>query len=347
MTSSLGSAAGRLGRRRRQLELAGDRRAGGWARRRARTAQRRYVRAHCRLLAAAALALLAPVLLAALLVPSTQVRYFLLGADLAGTTGVLAVWVLQVTGTGPAMMGDLAEQWTAAELRGLRRGGWRLVNQLALRPWDIDHVLIGSGGAVVVETKWSANPWVLDPPDERVRRAVRQAQGNARDLRLWGRSRAQGFAQVLPVVMLWGPGSSQLDLIHLDGVAVVPGPSAKAWRDSLPCRVLTAEQIQDAWSTLELHARARDSAAEPIPPSVQQLAGTAAVTAAAAAAGFVAAAWLLALLASLYAWAPLCACLAALAHPLRRYKIGRLPALGWQTGLLTTVGLAGVPLLLR
>ncbi len=75
-----------------------------------------------------------------------------------------------------------------------------MVNQLALRPWDIDHVLIGPGGAVVVETKWSANPWVLDPPDERVRRAVRQAQGNARDLRLWGRSRAQGFAEVLPVI---------------------------------------------------------------------------------------------------------------------------------------------------
>jgi len=234
MTSSLGTAAGRLGRGHRQLELAGDRRAGGWARRRARTAQRRYVRAHCRLLAAAALALLAPVLLAALLVPSTQVRYFLLGADLAGTTGVLAVWVLQVTGTGPAMMGDLAEQWTAAELRGLRRGGWRLVNQLALRPWDIDHVLIGPGGAVVVETKWSANPWVLDPPDERIRRAVRQAQGNARDLRLWGRSRAQGFAQVLPVVMLWGPGSSQLDLIHLAGSRSCPGrprrPGATACR---------------------------------------------------------------------------------------------------------------------
>jgi len=198
MTDSLSIAADRLRRRRRQLELAGDRRAGSWGRRKARIAQRRYLREHYRLLAIAAVALLVPVLLAALLVPSTAARYFLLGAGLTGTVGVLTVWVQQVTGTAPVMMGDLAEQWTASELRGLRRDGWRLVNQLALRAWDIDHVLIGPGGVLAVETKWSAHPWVLDPPDDRVRRAVQQAQANARDLRLWGRSRVGGSPKSYP-----------------------------------------------------------------------------------------------------------------------------------------------------
>jgi len=146
--------------------------------------------------------------------------------------------------------------------------------------------------------------------------------------------------------MLWGPGSDRLDAVHLDGVAVVPGPSAKAWRDGLSAEVLTAGQIDDAWSVLERQARARDDGAEPMPPSVKQLAGTAALTVLAAAAGFVVAAWLLALLGSLYAWAAACVCLTVLAQPLRRHELGRLPVLGWQTGMLTTVGLAGLAFLL-
>lgn len=101
----------------------------------------------------------APIIVAALLVPSALARGFLLGAGLAGTAGVLACWTLQVTGTAPTMMGDLAEQWTAGKLRALRRRGWRTVNHVRLRTWDIDHVLVGPAGCYSLETKWSAHPW--------------------------------------------------------------------------------------------------------------------------------------------------------------------------------------------
>lgn len=345
MTSS-SDTGGRVRQRWRQRELASDRRAGSWARRKARTAQHRYVRAHWRLLLTALLAMLSPVVLAALLIPSTEARFFLLGAGMTGTFAVLVVWVMQVTGTAPAMMGDLAEQWTASELRGLCRSGGRLVNQLALRPWDIDHVLIGPWGALVVETKWSATPWTLSPPDERVRRAANQARANARDLRLWGRSRATGLAEVRPVVMLWGPGSSQLEVTYLDDVTIVPGPLAKTWREQLGGTRLTGEQVDAAWSLLEQQARARDTGAELMPPSALQLAATAAGTATASGASFLLAAWLLAPLRSLYGWAAACVCLAALAQPLRARKHSRLPALAWQTGLLAMVAVAGLALLL-
>lgn len=176
---------------------------------------------------------------------------------------------------------------------------------------------------------------------------MQQASANARDLRLWGRSRADAFSRVVPVVMLWGSGTGALEVIILNGVAVVPGPSAKAWRETLPAGVWTAEQVDQAWSVLERQARARADHADPMPMSMQQLAAGAAATAVAAAAGMVACAALLERLGSLYAWGAVCAGLAALAQPLRRKELSRLPALSWQTGLLAMAGVAGLGLLLR
>ena len=174
---------------------------------------------------------------------------------------------------------------------------------------------------------------------------MQQASANARDLRLWGRSRADAFSRVVPVVTLWGSGTGALEVIILNGVAVVPGPSAKAWRETLPAGVWTAEQVDQAWSVLERQSRARDDHADPMPMSMQQLAAGAAATAVAA--GMVAGAALLERLGSLYAWGAVCAGLAALAQPLRRKQLSRLPALGWQTGLLAMAGVAGLGLLQR
>ncbi len=339
-------------RRRRERQLAGDQRAGSWARGQARLAQRRYLRLHWRLLLLFALALLGPVLLAAAFVPSSLARGFLLGAGTAGVGGALTVWVLQVTGTAPAMMGDLAERWTASELRPLARQGWRLVNHVRLRPWDIDHVLVGPGGALAVETKWSARAWVLQPPEERVQRAVRQARENANDLQRWEEFRRAGAPPVQPVVMLWGSGSGLLKTpaggVLIDGVVVVPGPAAKRWRDSLTgLMLLTPTQIDLAWQALDRHARSRDMKdPESLPASVGQLAGTAVATFSSGLLALVAAAALMQLFRSVYVLAPVCLGLIALAWPLRRCSRTRLPALGWQTGLVGMLTIVGAALLL-
>lgn len=72
--------------------------------------------------------------------------------------------VVVVSGSTHLMMGDLGEQWTREELEGLRRAGWRLVNGVRLRPaGDLDHVLIGPGVVVVVETKWGSADWTPAP----------------------------------------------------------------------------------------------------------------------------------------------------------------------------------------
>lgn len=63
-----------------------------------------------------------------------------------------------LSGTAPLMMGELAEQWTAQELRPLTKHGWRLVNHFGLGYGGQDHVLVGPGGVVLLETKSSATP---------------------------------------------------------------------------------------------------------------------------------------------------------------------------------------------
>lgn len=82
-----------------------------------------------------------------------------------------------LSGTAP-FMGELAEQWTAQELRPLSKHGWRLVN-FALSYGDQDHVLVGPGGVVLLETKWNGTPWDLDDRDYFFRRALNQALDHA------------------------------------------------------------------------------------------------------------------------------------------------------------------------
>ena len=65
-------------------------------------------------------------------------RGFILGAMLVGWSAALFVLVMQMTGTAARSMGASAEQWTASELRPLRKSGWRVINHVALRPWDIE-----------------------------------------------------------------------------------------------------------------------------------------------------------------------------------------------------------------
>lgn len=329
----------------RARALASDARAGAWSRNKARREQHRFLRQNWMRLLAVGLVMLTSVLVVGMLMPTAFTRGFALGCGLAATVGALAYMVLQMTGTAPAMMGGQGEQWTASELRPLQRRGWRVVHHVSLRAWDIDHVLIGPGGAFAIETKWSAQPWVLEPVEERLRKAAKQAAGNARDLRLWDPFRKAGI-DVQPVVMLWGPGlrsrGALKALVPVDDAVVVSGPFAARWRDNLPAGVLTDEQVDAGWWALEKQVRLRDDLdLEAAPKSVGQLATATIATVIAAAAGVVLAASLISLVGPLWLWVLACAASALLPLPLRRWEPARLPLLAWQTGLIGVVLVAG------
>jgi hypothetical protein len=211
--------------------------------------------------------------------PSDFLQGLVLGV--AVTAAPTAVWVfaMQQTGTAPTMMGDLAEQWTAQELRCLRKQGWRLVNHFALRVDDIDHVLIGPGGAWAVETKWSATEWRSEAGRVRIAGAVEQALANGRSLGLWHEFKSRRVP-VGAVVVLWGPGLSrwpdedQSQLVN--GVPVIAGPRLRRWLEEMAessTVVVEAHQIDAAWAAMDRQVAQRDALdleAHPIPTSLSE-----------------------------------------------------------------------------
>ena len=190
------------------------------------------------------------------------------------------------------MMGDQAEQWTASELRQLGRRGWRLVNHFALGRDDIDHVLIGPGGAYAVETKWSATSWRAEFGRRRLRDAVAQAQRNARALRLWHPLKSRDIP-VQAALVLWGLGTNKWPpgerIQVIDGVTMIAGSALRAWVDQRGDGVLGETQITDAWTAIDAQITRRDPHERldhPLPASLAELASRAGLAGGAAILGF-------------------------------------------------------------
>lgn len=223
------------------------------------------------------------------------------------------------------------------ELRRLRHRGWRLVNHFAIRPWDIDHVLVGPGGVFAVKTKWSRQPWTVDPAQARIQSAVGQVRRNAEDLRRWADLRRAGVVQVQPLVVLWGPSTPDADgttaIRQVDGVWVVPGPALRQWTEDLPSTGLDPETVRAAWHVLDHQVRRRDRYEDERPGmSFSALAVQVAATACAAALGALAG---YRVLASSWPSAIKIAIvlgLIAAGVPARRVRSVRYPLLGWQAG---------------
>ena len=79
-------------------------------------------------------------------------REFIVGGWVVFVGWLLWHQVVVESGSSTRDMGALAEQWTSNELRLLRDRGWRVINHVVLRHWDIDHVAVGPGGVLVVQT---------------------------------------------------------------------------------------------------------------------------------------------------------------------------------------------------
>lgn len=251
----------------RRRQLAGDARAGSWARSRTRDIHWRWVRREWRFIAGSVGVMTAAVSVIAFFTHSVFARGLIVGGAAVGTFAALVFMVVLVTGTAYRNMGATGEVWTASELRPLRRAGWRIVNHVALQRWDIDHVLVGPGGVIAVETKWSADGWALDPTDASLKRAIEQVQRNARDLRLWHDLKSLGVNSVGSVVFLWGydalderPRPSEP--ITVNGTTVVYGvKAATVWRESIRTAApsVSAARVDEYWNALATHVTKRET----------------------------------------------------------------------------------------
>jgi hypothetical protein len=177
-----------------------------------------------------------------------------------------AVWaalylIATLSGSASPLLGQLGEQWTAGELRRQGRRGWHLANRVLLRPAsDIDHVLIGPGGALVVESKYRSEGWASSrATDEVVARAVQQAEENVHDIWLFLKP-AIPRELVRPVVVLWGRASESISIRSVRGVTLVPGSQFRRWLGDLASDGIDQVSVEAAWSKVVGHLARRDKA---------------------------------------------------------------------------------------
>ena len=194
----------------------------------------------------------------ALLLPGDFARGLYAGGLTATFAWACYLVTWQLAGIGSLQQGELGEQWTVQTLRPLlKQGQWRLINHVRLRPWDIDHILFGPGGVVVIETKGGRSDWSDRRFEQRIRDAARQAANNARDISRYLKHEIDG-TPVRAVVVLW-PSTESSSTRTIDGVTVLAGSDLRQWVESLPPDVLGADGIEDAWEKIALRAEEMDN----------------------------------------------------------------------------------------
>lgn len=334
---------------RRERLPASDRRAGTYPRARARVAHRAYLRERWRFVVTAAAGFFASTALAAAFLPDGLARGIVIGTGIAGTIGVLAQWIVMVTGTGPLMMGELAEQRTAAELRPLHKAGWKLVNHFALtNREDMDHVLVGPAGLLVVETKWSASPWADDWHADRIRDAAILVARRAELLSRWHPIRRLNLPPAKGVLVLWGAGTNALEARTIADAAVMPGSQLHSWLEQERPAFLQPSDIDLVCAALVEQVERREVAGnvDVVPDSFQTiglrlvagvLAGLASFAVGTAAVRVTHIVWI---------WLACAVASALVVGPLRRFAPVRAAVTGWQTGAVLVAVISALTLAL-
>jgi hypothetical protein len=221
-----------------------DRRAGEWSRRQARELHLQFLSERWPLLAASVGLFAAATGVVAVVVPDGLSPY-VIGFGAASACWYLALMAVQVAGTTSYLLGSQGEEWTSEGLRKLRRRGWHVIEHVPLKHGDIDHVLLGPGGAFAIETKATTRTWNLDEPDRWLLQAIAQCNDRAEQLRHLLRSGSNGLRTApTPVLVLWGNMTGRRD--HLDGVTIVHGSELRAWTKQLGSHVLSTIDVEHA-----------------------------------------------------------------------------------------------------
>lgn len=187
-----------------------------------------------------------------------------------GISGISGFWLVVIlvitwTGIGNPLMGLDGENRTAEVLRKFRKNGWQLVNGLKLYgDWDIDHVLIGPSGVLVLESKWSHKEWPSDDQGKtfmagRLEDAVRQVLRNNEKFRKFFKEQLVGVT-VTPVCVLWSHAFEPSDLtsFQTNGVVVVSGPKLETWMQSLTSNWLDSNRVERITNALANQIEIRD-----------------------------------------------------------------------------------------
>lgn len=238
----------------RRAELSGQQRAGAYSRRQIRGRRREVLRQHWRHFGVLLLIGLGTALVASFVLPD-EISDFAVGA-----IAVITIWLGTsamhwMDGMANHRLGLAGEEWTADELRKLRKRGWRVVHHVVLDKGqgDIDHAVLGPGGFFAVDSKyrtdWSASRGSID---DLARRSRRQADLLQRRLQI-------KVPKVQPAVVLWGPRASKVfdDVFEHEGVLFCVGPALVEHASTLEVSVDQAT-IDLAYARLDDYVAKRD-----------------------------------------------------------------------------------------
>jgi hypothetical protein len=171
----------------------------------------------------------------------TRIPPFWRGLGAGVAVAILAggmVWSLLITDASIYWrIGAFGELWTSDALSKLGPQ-WTVLNNLRVpganeTTREIDHVAVGPGGVMVVETKfWPTKTQQLDTtssPD--VNTAAQGAQRNAGVVR-WFLTGIAPNDVVMPTVMFWGSdllSPDEVIVTNRNGVAIVHGRDSASW----------------------------------------------------------------------------------------------------------------------
>ncbi len=173
-------------------------------------------------------------------------------------TAELAAFVTLVgylSGSTSYRLGILAEEMTIAELARLEASGWRLINNALFRAkGDVDHVLVGPSGVIVLETKWMGGGRSSD-------QHLEQAQAQAADLTTLVGSMVTRWiprSAVHGAVVVWSPDEARTARRRSD-IHVVAGRDLSTWTQSLPGAGLEPAALDAAFDRLREMSSSREA----------------------------------------------------------------------------------------
>jgi hypothetical protein len=181
---------------------------------------------------------------------------FLLGFLIAGFLGTITYFAVTLSGGADWITGAMAERWTAKELSALGPE-WHHYSNVPFvdggfgeASWevDVDHLVVGGYGVLVVESKYCSSQIDLGSTrlDRRVGQAVRQVSDNAGRVHALLQRDAPGVP-IRPVVVFWGRMvKPPTDAVRKVGdVRIVHGGDAKTWLTLLTTvSLLSPQQVE-------------------------------------------------------------------------------------------------------
>ena len=187
--------------------------------------------------------------------------FFALGAGVGGYAVMVLVTFQLLDPVGARIYSGLeGETNTAKELHRLRSAGWQAIHNVHLKGGDVDHVAVGPGGVVAIETKASSADWSFLERQGVLNRWADQARMGA--VRVKGLTKQYAGTNVdpVPLVSVWSPGGrAAASASTIDGVIRIHGSQLRDHLLALP-EVLDSDAIKSIVIGLERASRQFDHA---------------------------------------------------------------------------------------